>query len=254
MPTAYKYKVKDGSGRIVAGSIEADSLPLVASRLKQMGYIPINIEKSRPGLSTDIAIPGLSTKVKLKEVAVFSRQFATLINAGVTLTRSLSILAEQAENKQLARVIDQVRLDVQSGSTLSGAMLKHKKIFNSLYVSMVRAGEAGGSLDRTLGDLAAMIEKQVELRGKIRSAMSYPIAVLSMVCLILAAMLLFVVPIFKKMYSSLGGQLPLLTRLLITISSYAVKAVPVVIVVVIIGSFAYRRWTATARGRLSSTP
>jgi type IV pilus assembly protein PilC len=247
--TAYKYKVKDTTGRLVTGSLEAESIPLVATKLRQMGFVPINIEKSRTGFSSEISIPGLTDKVKMKEVAVFSRQFATMINAGVTLTRSLAILASQAENKALAKVIDQVRVDVENGSALSVALAKHPKVYNDLYVSMVRAGEVGGSLDRTLMDLAAMIEKQVELRGKIRSAMSYPVAVLSLVCLILAAMLLFVVPIFKKMYAELNGKLPLLTRVLIAVSGYAVEAVPVVIVGGVLGVMGYRRWTATDRGR-----
>lgn len=249
MPTTYAYKVRDTTGKLVTGTLDSESTTLVANKLREMGYVPVSIDRKQVGIKTEINIPGLSTRVKLKEVAVFSRQFATMINAGITLTRSLGILASQAENKHLASVANRVQQDIESGSSLSIALAQHPKVFNKLYVAMVRAGESGGSLDRTLVDLATTIEKQVELRGKIRSAMTYPIAVLCLVVCILAAMLLFIVPIFKKMYAELNGTLPLMTRILITISTYAVKGLPVVVVVVVVGLIAFRKWVGTARGR-----
>ena len=249
MPTTYAYKVRDHAGKVLSGSLEADNTALVANRLRQMGYVPISIDKKAGAkLRADIAIPGF-TQVKLKEVAVFSRQFATMIGAGLTLLRSLSILVVQTDNKYFARVLDSVRLDIESGSSLSQSLGRHPKQFNRLFVAMVRAGETGGNLDGTLQDLATTIEKQVELRGKIRSALAYPVMVLSMVLCILLAMLLFIVPIFKKMYAELGGTLPPATQILIAVSNVCLHAFPFLIVGAIAGVFGYRKWVSTISGK-----
>jgi type IV pilus assembly protein PilC len=250
MPTTYAYKVRDRDGKVHSGSLDADNTALVANRLRQMGYVPISIDKKAgPGIKRDIAIPGFSNRVKLKEVAVFSRQFATMISSGLTLMRSLSILSVQTSNHYFAGIIDHVRNDIESGSSLSQALSRHPKQFNRLYISMIRAGETSGNLDKTLTDLATTIEKQVELRGKIRSALTYPIVVLSLVLCILTAMLLFIVPIFKKMYGELGGKLPPATQALITVSNIMVHAMPLVILVVIGTIIGYRRWVRTAAGK-----
>ncbi|MHB1534173.1 MAG: type II secretion system F family protein [Acidimicrobiales bacterium] len=250
MPTTYAYKVRDRAGKVVSGSLDADNTALVANKLRQMGYVPISIDKKAAvGMKTEIAIPGFSNRVKLKEVAVFSRQFATMINAGLTLLRSLSILVTQTENKHFANVIDQVRVDIESGSSLSQALGRHPKQFNRLYVAMIRAGETGGNLDRTLTDLASTIEKQVELRGKIRSAMTYPIVVLTLVLGILTAMLVFIVPVFKKMYAELGGKLPPATQLLIAISNVVVHLFPFLIVGAILAVVGFKKWIARPKGR-----
>ncbi len=250
MPTTYAYKVRDRSGKVLSGSLDADNTALVANRLRQMGYVPIAIDKKAgASVKRDVAIPGLSNRVKLKEVAIFSRQFATMINSGLTLLRALSILVVQTENKFFAGVVEQLRVDIQSGSSLSQALSRHPKQFNRLYVAMVRAGEIGGNLDLTLNELATTIEKQVELRGKIRSALSYPAMVLALVMCILGAMLLFIVPIFKKMYGELGGKLPPATQVLITLSNVVVHAFPFVIGGAIAALIAYRKWIARPSGR-----
>ncbi|MGH9057199.1 MAG: type II secretion system F family protein [Acidimicrobiales bacterium] len=250
MPTTYAYKVRDRSGKVLAGSLDADNTALVANRLRQMGYVPISIDKKGgAGVRREISIPGLTNRVRLKEIAVFSRQFATMINAGLTLLRSLGILVMQTDNKHFASVLEAVRSDIESGSSLSQALSRHPKQFNRLYVAMVRAGETGGSLDRTLLELAATIEKQVELRGKIRSALTYPIMVLGLVMCILTAMLLFIVPIFKKMYAELQGTLPLMTRVLIYVSNIFVHAFPFLIAGAIGLVIAYRKWVSTPAGK-----
>jgi type IV pilus assembly protein PilC len=249
MPTTYSYKVRDTNGRLVSGVLDADNSALVVNKLKDMGYVPISIDKKKAGASSEISIPGLTNRVKPKEVALFSRQFATLINAGVSLTRGLAILAGQAENKAFGSIIDQVRADIEGGSSLSQALGRHPKQFSRLYVSMVRAGEVGGNLDRTLNDLSTTLEKQVELRRKIKSAMTYPIAVLTMVVLIMAAMLIFVVPVFKKMYKQLGGTLPTPTRILITLSNLVLHWFPVVIIVAVVAVVLVKRWVGTPQGR-----
>src|SRR3954447_7290244 len=214
MADTYTYKVRDKQGKLVEGALEADNAQLVVSKLREMGFVPIDIKQkqSRSSLSKDVSIPGLSNRVKLKDVAVFSRQFATMINSGLSLLRALYILAEQTENKALANIVDEVRADVEKGSSLSQSLARHPKAFNRLYVAMVRAGETGGVLDSVLLQVASTIEKQVELRHKIKSAMTYPVAVLGLVICIVTAMLLFIVPTFKNLYKDLGGTLPLPTR------------------------------------------
>src|SRR5437588_1005197 len=205
MATTYNYKVRDRQGKLLEGALEADSTALVVSRLLQMGYTPIAIDaKDDAGLQKEIKLP-FGGKPKLKDLAVFSRQFATMINSGLSLLRSLYILAEQTENKQLAGVVDQVRQDVERGASLSQALGRHPKVFPRLYVAMVRAGETGGVLDSVLLQLASTIEKQVELRRKVKSAMTYPTVVFCLCILIVTAMLLFIVPTFKNLYGQLHG-------------------------------------------------
>jgi type IV pilus assembly protein PilC len=250
MPETYQYKVKDHGGKMIEGSLEAESPALVANKLRQMGYVPIAIDmKQTKGVRREIKIPGLSDRVKLQDLSIFARQFATMIDSGLSLLRSLQILAVQTESQALATVVGQVRQDVESGSSLSQAFGHYPKVFNRLFVAMVRTGESGGVLDEVLLQLASTIEKQVELRRKIRSAMTYPAVVLGLVSLILTAMLLFIVPLFKGFYKELNGTLPLLTRVLITMSDWFVKLFPVVVLLVIIAVVMFRRWIATDEGR-----
>ena len=249
MATTYSYKVRDRQGKLLEGSLEADSSQLVVTRLRQMGYTPIAIDqKDDAGFQKEVKLP-FTGKPKLKDIAVFSRQFATMINSGLSLLRALYILADQTENKQLAGVVDQVRQDVEKGASLSQALGRHPKVFNRLYVAMVRAGETGGVLDSVLLQLAAVIEKQVELRRKIKSAMTYPVVVFCVCILIVAAMLLFIVPTFKNIYSQLGGTLPVLTRVLISISTAFKKFFPIFFVLGGLGIWGFKRWIETDTGR-----
>jgi type IV pilus assembly protein PilC len=250
MAATFQYKVRDDGGRLLQGQLEADSQALVATKLKSMGYTPISIEQQASSkTSVDIKIPGFSDRVGMKDVAVFSRQFATMINSGLSLIRSLYILGEQTENKKLAAVAGEVRLDIEKGASLSQALSRHPKVFNRLFVAMVRAGETGGVLDRVLTQLAEIIEKQVELRRKIKSAMTYPVAVLCLVLLIVTAMLIFVVPTFETLYADLGGTLPLPTRLLLSVSGFVTKFAPVIIVAEIIAAVVFRKWIQSEKGR-----
>jgi type IV pilus assembly protein PilC len=251
MAETYQYKVRDKQGKVLEGSLEADSTTLVANKLRQMGYVPLAIDKKGgAGLQKDLRIPGFGGgKVKLKDLAVFNRQFATMIDSGLSLLRSLNILAEQTESKALAAIINEVRQDVEKGASLSQAMGRHPKAFSRLYIAMVRAGETGGVLDQTLLQLADTLEKQVELKHKIKSAMTYPVAVLALVLLIVTAMLLFIVPMFKGLYADLGGTLPFPTRLLLLVSSVMVKAFPILLIAMGIAVFLFKRWIETEKGR-----
>jgi len=250
MPETFQYKVKDKAGKLVEGSLEAENAQLVVSKLRSMGYVPIEIQQQGgASLQKDLKLPFLSDRVKLKDVAVFSRQFATMINSGLALLRALNILAEQTESKPLAEIVGQVRMDVERGSSLSQAMGKHPKAFGRLYVSMVRAGEAGGVLDSVLQRLATTIEKQVELRRKVKSAMTYPVVVAILVLTIVTAMLLFVIPMFQNIYGELGGTLPVPTQILINVSNIVRKLWFLVFAGEIAAVFAFRWWINSEEGR-----
>jgi len=251
MPDTFQYKVKDKSGKVLEGSLEAENAQLVVSKLRSMGYVPIQIQQQGGGasLQRELKIPGLSDRVKLKDVAVFSRQFATMINSGLSLLRSLYILAEQTESKPLAEIVNQVRMDVEKGASLSQALAKHPKAFNRLYVSMVRAGEVGGALDSVLLRLAETIEKQVVLRRKVKSAMTYPVVVAVLVLVIVTAMLLFVIPMFQNIYKQLGGTLPAPTQFLITISNVCRKFWYLIFGLEIAAVVFFRRWINSEEGR-----
>jgi type IV pilus assembly protein PilC len=172
-----------------------------------------------------------------------------MVNSGLPILKALAILAEQTECKPLAAVVSEVRLDVERGSSLSQALQKHPKVFDNLFVSMIKAGETGGVLDAVLLRLADNIEREVELRQRVKSAMTYPVVVLAMVSLILVAMLLFIVPQFEGIYASLGGQLPLPTRILLFVSEVFRKWWWIWGLCVIGFVFAFKRYKATAKGR-----
>lgn len=225
----FEYQVRDRTGKLSKGKLQAESQAAVASKLKQMGYAPISITQANAGMKTEIKIPGLGGKVGLKDLAVMSRQFATMINSGLSLLRSLTILEEQTENKALAKILGEVRADVESGLSLSGAMGKHDKVFPSLMINMCRAGEVGGFLDETLLQIAANYEAEVKLRGKVKSAMTYPVVVFVIAILAMVGMLLFIVPTFSAMFASLGGTLPAPTRFLVFLSHLLKNWLPVLI-------------------------
>src|SRR2546421_5486474 len=173
----YNYSVRDKSGKLVSGTLDAENQAAVANRLKAMGYSPISINETNAGLKKEIKLPSLGSKVKLKDLAIFSRQFATMVNSGLSLLRALTILTEQTENKFLAEVIGEVRNDVETGQSLSSAMGKHPKVFPPLMVNLTKAGDVGGFLDSVMLQVAANYEAEVKLRGKIKAAMTYPTVV-----------------------------------------------------------------------------
>jgi len=215
----FEYTVRDHGGKVTKGRIEASSQSAVVSRLRSMGVAPLAVsEVSTTGLHSELKIPGLSDRVAIKDLAVFSRQFATMINSGLSILRSLNILAEQTENKALARVITQVRSEVEAGTALSAALSKHPQVFPPLMINMIRAGEVGGFLDGVLLSIAENFESEVKLRGKVKSAMTYPVVVFAIAILAVVGMLLFIVPIFAKMFADLGGELPWPTQILVGMS------------------------------------
>ena len=232
----YEYKVRDRSGAVKTGTLEADSPAQVATKLKSMGYAPISISKANSGMSKELSIPGFSGKKKvgLKDLAVFSRQFATMVNSGLSLLRALNILVDQTENKELARVLGEVRNDIETGNSLSSGMAKHPDAFPPLMINMCKAGEVGGFLDSVMLQIANNYEAEVKLRGKVKSAMTYPIVVLCIAVLAVIGMLLFIVPTFVGLFQTLGGKLPLPTQILVSLSAgLKVGIIPLIIVVIV---------------------
>lgn len=251
MALTFDYKVRDKSGDLVEGTLSGDSMALVVRRLREMGYMPISVTpRSALNLQTEIKIPGLSGRIKLREIAVVTRQLSTMVDSGLSVVRSLGILGSQVENPELAKIITEVRLDLEHGSSLSAACAKHPKAFSHLYCTLIQAGEVGGNLDEVLGSLAETIEKQAQLNKTIRSAMTYPAVVLSVMIVIFTAMIVFIVPVFQNLFKSLGGVLPLPTRILITISQIITSPWVLLIIAAVIGGIiALRRWIATPDGR-----
>jgi type IV pilus assembly protein PilC len=245
----FEYKVRDRAGGVQTGQMEAASSAAVAKTLRDKGFVPLKIAERRMGtLDRELRLPGMRKKVKSKEVSVFSRQLATMVNSGLTLVRALTV-QEQAQNPSFAQVIGDVRSRVEQGSSLSASLANHPKVFGNLYTAMVQAGEVGGALDETLTRLADTLESGVRLRSKVKSAMAYPVVVMALIVLIVSAMLLFIVPIFQRMYADLGGTLPLPTLTLIKISHTLTTLWWLVGLILGGGVFALRRWIRTPGGR-----
>lgn len=233
-PKSFEYQVRDRSGKVVKGKIEAESSSEVATKLKGMGMAPMSINAvGGGGLRTEIKIPGFGGRIKLKELAVMARQLAVMIDAGLPLLRALTILESQTTNKTLAGVLSKVRTDVQTGNSLSQALARHPTVFPPLMIYMVRAGEVGGFLDDALLEIAQNVEADVKLHGKIKSAMTYPIVVGVIAILAMIIMLVFIVPVFAEMFKQLGGELPLPTQILVVLSNALRVGSPFLVILLI---------------------
>jgi type IV pilus assembly protein PilC len=246
MPT-FAYKARTRRGEVMQDTVEGENQMSVAASLRQQGLLVIDVKEQGVG-QKDILEP--FKKVKLADLVVFTRQFSTMINAGLPIVRSLYILSEQASNPKLQEVLVQVRKDVEAGFALSEALGKHPKVFNRLYVEMVKAGEIGGILDDVLLRIAGQLEKDQELRRKVKSAMTYPLVVLVLAVLAAAFMLIFIVPIFARMFEDLGGTLPLPTRIALGLSNLLTGFGGIFIAAVLIGGVVFfLRWKDTENGR-----
>ncbi|WP_448257608.1 type II secretion system F family protein [Microbacterium aurum] len=236
----YTYRAVDAAGGgVVKGTIEASSEKAVAAKLRAQGLTPLEVAlTSKTGLNREISIPGFGTRVKVATLAVFAKQMAGLINAGLPLMRTLSILIEQAEDRMLREALVKVHAAVESGSAFSAALGQHPDVFPPLMVSMVRVGESGGFLGQALVTVADTYKDEAELQDKIRSATTYPLIVLSIAILGVIAMVTFVVPIFKGMFENLGSELPLPTQILVTMSNNMFWMLPLGIV----GAIAFWLW------------
>ena len=213
--TDYHVMSRSRSGRLIETKMKASSEAEALAKVRKQGMTPISVEVGGQGLNREIRFG--KGRVKLKELAVFTRQFATMLDSGLPILRCLTILAEQTESRQLRDVLLQVREQVEKGDSLSESLSAHDE-FPPIMVSMVRAGEIGGFLDETMLQIAVATEAEVHLRGKIKAALTYPIAVAFIAVAITVGMLIFIVPVFANLFSEFGGELPLPTRILVILS------------------------------------
>lgn len=237
---SFEYAVRDRQGKVVNGKTEAPNKDAAVAKLLKQGYVPMSVREAGVGMKREIKL-GFGSGVGLKDLAVMSRQFATMIDSGLSLLRALAILAEQTPNQTLAKTLAEVRSAVEAGESLSGALSKHSKVFPPLVINMTRAGEVGGFLDRVLLQVAGNMESELKLRSKIKSAMTYPVVVFVIAILAVIGMLLFIVPIFEKMFKDLGGTLPAPTRVLVFLSHSLTIVLPVMLVGGIGGTILWHR-------------
>ena len=237
----FSYSSIDQTGRKTKGTIEAANESAAMHMLKQRGEVPLGLTPAGQGLNRELKIPGLANRTKLKDLAVFARQFATMTSSGMSLLRSLAILEEQTAAPTLKKAIGEVRTDVAAGVSLSASMAKHDKVFPRLMIAMVRAGEAGGMIDRALEQIADSLEKDTALRGKIKSALTYPAIVLAFTFVLIAGVLIFIVPIFEAMFRNLGGELPAITQFLVDASHNMWWLGPLFLTVTIGGTTVFKR-------------
>ncbi|UCE78663.1 MAG: type II secretion system F family protein [Nitrospiraceae bacterium] len=218
MAEVFQWSGRTSKGTIESGEISADSKDDVASQLRKRNIVPTAINpKAKKSAFFSMSLGG---RVKDKDIVVFTRQFATMIDAGLPLVQALDILSTQVENKLLASTLATIKGDVEGGSTYADALRKHPRVFNELYVNMVAAGESGGILDTILNRLATYIEKAMKLKKKVKGAMIYPLVVSTIAVLVIAIIMVFVVPTFSKMFATLGGELPVPTKLIMGMSNF----------------------------------
>ena len=238
------------SGQQMKGEMEAPNLQAVQTQLRRQGVAPGKIRERGKGLDMEIKIPGLEPKVTTKNLVVFTRQFSTMIDAGLPLVQCLDILAKQQDNKTFKAILLKVKEDVESGSTFADALKKHPKVFDELFVNLVAAGEVGGILDTILNRLAAYIEKALKLRKKVKSAMTYPATIVGIAIIVIAVILVFVIPSFEKMFEDFGGALPVPTQLVINLSNFVQSYILVIIGAIIALVWLLKRIYKTSAGRL----
>lgn len=232
----YVYRAVDPrAGSVVKGVVEGPSESAVTGKLKAQGLTPLEVAlKSKTGLNREVKLPGATKSVSARNLALFSRQMAGLINAGLPLMRTLSILIEQTDDKKLQPALMQVQADVESGSSFSAALARHPQTFPPLMLSIIRVGEAGGFLGSALTSIADNYQREAELQNKIRAAVTYPAVVLFIAIIGVLVMVTFVVPVFESMFSSLGSSLPLPTQILVSISKNMWWILPAIALAVII--------------------
>jgi type IV pilus assembly protein PilC len=246
---SFAYSAINAQGIELSGEISAGDLNAAREQLRVKGLLAQSIKELDGGGgvgSTNISFG--AKKVKPKSLQIFSRQFATMIEAGLNVVGALVILEDQTDDEALAGVVHELRRDVEGGLLLSQAMARHPKVFSRLYISMVEAGEAAGILDIVLDRVAFQIEKQEAIRRRIKGAMVYPTMVLIFATLVLVGMLMFLVPVFVKIFGQLGGQLPTLTQYVVTASDL-LKTKPYVLLIIPLGLWAFFRWKKTEHGR-----
>jgi len=243
----FKWQGKNRQGQVVRGQMDAASAAVAALNLRKQRIVPIQV-KPEKAKSSGFSFQ-LGRGITEKEVAVFTRQLATMIDSGLPLVQSLEILANQQENKTFKDTLLAVKTDVEGGSTFSDALRKHPKAFDDLYTNLVTAGEIGGTLDIILNRLSQYMEKSIALKKRVKGAMVYPAAILGVSVLVVVVLLVFVIPVFEKMFAGFGSALPVPTQVIIMMSNF-MKANILYLIVGAIGLvFLFRRYNRTEQGR-----
>jgi len=244
----FQANLKDSKGKAVQQTMVAVSLKEARDTWKQKGFYVQDVKEVKGGF--DFAAITMK-KVTVKDLALFSRQLATLVNAGVSMVRGLGVMCDQCANPRLKIALTEVLDDVQQGTNFSDALRKHPKVFDKLYCAMVQAGETGGVLDDVLARLATLLEDSARLTNQIKSAMTYPIVVSSIAVLIFLAMCIFIIPVFDGVFKSLGGELPAFTQILVNISNFLKSpSVLIIPIIIVAAGFVYNRVYATPAGKL----
>lgn len=246
----FNWEGRSKSGSVQKGVMEAANQALVEAQLKKYGFSGITIKEEGKGLGKGISIPGFGAKkVQTKDLVVFTRQFATMIDSGLPLVQCLEILAGQQENPTFKNVLFKVKEAVESGSTFADALGKHPQVFDQLYVNLVAAGEVGGILDTILNRLAAYIEKAMKLAKQVKGAMVYPATIMAIAVIVVGVILVFVIPTFAKMFADFGGELPAPTKFVIALSNFLQKYIIVMIAAFFGLKFLFGKYYATPKGR-----
>jgi type IV pilus assembly protein PilC len=249
----FTYQARDKSGAITSGTLFAVDRSAAAANLLEKGMVPILIKDAaleaakKSGLSSLLSKGG--GKVKTEDKVIFSRQFATMINAGVPINQSLGILRDQSQSKHLQEVIGQVAKAVEGGSTLANALAAHPEVFGPIYINMVRAGETGGILDQVLDRLATQQEKDAEIVGKVKSASIYPGVVFSFTMIVFIFLMTVIVPKLSAIFQQMGANLPVYTKIMLAISHALVHDGIIIAIVAGAGVYAFRRYIKTPKGK-----
>lgn len=243
----YTWVALTKRGRTLKGDIEAVDETIALSQLKRRRLTVKKIKPKPKDLFENVAF--MQPKVTNKDIVIFTRQFSTMIDAGLPLVQGLNILADQAENSTFKKILKEVTRDVEGGATLAEALAKHPKVFDNLFVNLVAAGEVGGILDTILQRLATYIEKAEKLKSQIKGAMTYPIVVVGVAILVIAVILIFVIPVFQEMFEGFGKSLPVPTQIVVAMSDFLKANIHYMIGGLIVFIFLFKKYRATPRGR-----
>ncbi|MDY6855187.1 MAG: type II secretion system F family protein [Thermodesulfobacteriota bacterium] len=244
----YVWEAKTRDGSTQKGEIEAGSEAIVRAQLRRQRISPTKIKEKPKDLLENIAF--LQPKVTEKDLVVFTRQFSTMIDAGLPLIQALDILSSQQENKTFKKILLKIKEDVEGGATFADSLKEHPKLFDELYVNLVAAGEMGGILDTILSRLANYIEKAMKLKKQIKGAMVYPASIMGVAVVVVAVLLLFVIPVFEKMFADFGSALPAPTQFVINLSRFMKGNIHFIIIGLIAVIYSFKRFRATTKGRL----
>ncbi len=243
----FVYEAVDPSGRIVKNKVEADNEQVVLAKLHEQQFHIVSLNEAKSGMKMRMA-GGKAQKIKLQTLVVFSRQFATMIDAGIPIIKCLDILESQTKEDSMKAVINATRKDVKGGLSLTDAIAKHPNAFSKLYINMIRAAEIGGILDVILDRLAGFLEKEMEIRGKIKSAMMYPIIVLNFAGVMVLALFMFVLPRFKEIFLSMNVEMPVVTLALFAVGDWLQAYWWVVLILGVAGFIGFKQYDKTTRG------